>query len=159
MAQYKLEVIDFEEDYELIAIHSQFEDFKIVYNINRILGLYLSKSKTGIIHRKGNVDIEFSKYEYEDDKFQIKWDLLQNKTSYVGKKQPMGLFLNSEFEVNQLAYLIPEVKKADYLLKIEGFLESEFLQSILHRIKTISGVQAVYTVDTAEIKSKNNLIF
>ena len=46
MAVFKLHLDEFDEvDYELIAIHSSIEDYKMAYFLNQNLPIILSKSK------------------------------------------------------------------------------------------------------------------
>ena len=55
--------------------------------------------------------------------------------------------------------LIPELKTADYLLKIDN-IDSSFKSSeIIQKINTIQNVSTIYKVDTTNLKSINNLIF
>ena len=55
--------------------------------------------------------------------------------------------------------LIPEYKKVDYLLKIynDGNYINE--KTIVHKIQEIPQIAAVYTIDVAQLKSRDNLIF
>ena len=44
MAIHKIQINDFvSDDYELIAIHSSLEDYKLAYRLNKELGLQLQK--------------------------------------------------------------------------------------------------------------------
>jgi hypothetical protein len=54
-------------------------------------------------------------------------------------------------------YLIPELKKVDYFLKIEE--ASLSTEQIVNAIHSIDRVEAAYSINTNQIKSKNNLIF
>ena len=45
MAIHKIQIVDFLSiDYELIAIHSSLEDYKLAYSLNVVLGIQLSKN-------------------------------------------------------------------------------------------------------------------
>jgi uncharacterized protein YcgL (UPF0745 family) len=54
---------------------------------------------------------------------------------------------------------LPEFKKVDYFLKIEHQNHFDVLAEVLDKINGIPQISAVYPVDSAKIKSKNNLIF
>ncbi len=55
--------------------------------------------------------------------------------------------------------LIPELKTADYLLKIDNVEPNFKSEEIIQNISTIPNVSTVYKVDTDNLKSINNLIF
>ncbi len=56
-------------------------------------------------------------------------------------------------------FLLPELKKVDYFLKIESDEDDVKITDIIKKLKTIKSLSTVYVVDTETIKSKNNLIF
>ena len=93
---------------------------------------------------------------FDDDKNDVVWSLIENKTTILtSKNKASQLFDNVEITV----FLLPEFKKADYLLKIENidhdFDEDEMIEKML----SIKNITTVYTIDTTNLKSKNNLIF
>ena len=55
--------------------------------------------------------------------------------------------------------LIPELKIADYLLKIDNIDSSFKSDEVIQKISTIQNVSTIYKVDTTNLKSINNLIF
>ena len=72
MAVLKLHLDEFDEvDYELIAIHSSIEDFRLAYFINQKLPIVLSKSKdeVGVMVKEG--EAFFSKFTFDDHKNDI----------------------------------------------------------------------------------------
>lgn len=68
------------------------------------------------------------------------------------------LFSNSTQEVATKVFLLPELKKVDYFLKIESDDDLQ-INEIVKNLKSIKSLSTVYVVDTETIKSKNNLIF
>lgn len=79
---------------------------------------------------------------------------------FVGKKEitNQDLFSNSTQEVATKVFLLPELKKVDYFLKIESDDDLQ-INEIVKNLKSIKSLSTVYVVDTETIKSKNNLIF
>ena len=61
--------------------------------------------------------------------------------------------------ISTKVYLLPEFKKADYFLKIDNTDDSIDINQIKTILNTIDNITTVYTVETKQIKSKNNLIF
>ena len=159
MAQHKLEITDIEEEFELIAIHSQLEDYKLAFYLNNVLLLKLCRSAEGILQKVGKNEFAFSRYQYEDEQLQQYWSLSENKKAIINSSVSGGLFAGLQVEQTKWFYLIPELKKADYVLKIEGSLLEDELEKLVREIIKINNVQTAYAVPVTEIKSKNNLIF
>lgn len=162
MAILKLHLDEFDEiDYDLIAIHSVLEDFRLAYFINQKLPIVLSKSKEdiGVTIKEG--EAFFSKYAFDDAKNGIDWYLLPNKNEVIVKKRSVGqnLFLDTAVEIATKVYLLPELKKVDYFLKIKNNKGTFDLNQIIKQINSIERIASVYAVIPEKIKSKNNLIF
>lgn len=160
MAIHKLNIDEFDEvDYELIAIHTSLEDYRLAYFLNQKLPILLGKSKSEIqINIKEGVT-SFSRFIYENNTTDSCWSLIQNKNEVTTLKSDnnQNLFANSSYEVATKAYLLPEFKKVDYFLKVEN--SDNEIEIIIAKINTIARISTVYSVDTNKIKSKNNLIF
>ncbi|TDE31680.1 IPExxxVDY family protein [Flavobacterium ranwuense] len=162
MAIHKLDLGEFDEiDYDLIAIHTSLEDYRLAYFINQKLPINLSKSKNEIQINIKEGETYFSRFYYNDPEKDVSWDLIQNKnevTQYK-KENTQNLFSNVTMEVSTKVFLLPEFKKVDYFLKIENNDDTMNVSKIQILLNTIDNVSTVYTVDTNQIKSKNNLIF
>ena len=160
MAIHKLYIDEFDEvDYELIAIHTSLEDYRLAYFLNQKLPILLGKSKSEIqINIKEGVTY-FSRFIYENNDTDSCWSLIQNKNEVntLISDNNQNLFANSSYEVATKAYLLPEFKKVDYFLKVEN--SDNDIEKIIAKINTIARISTVYSVDTNKIKSKNNLIF
>lgn len=160
MAIHKLYIDEFDEiDYELIAIHTSLEDYRLAYFINQKLPILLNKCKEEIQITTKNGEVYFSKYKYENLKEEVSWSLIQNRNEITAqdKSNDTNLFTNSFLEISTNVYFLPEFKKVDYFLKVEN--AEETVESIIYNINTIDRVSTVYKVKTDKIKSKNNLIF
>jgi len=103
----------------------------------------------------------FLSFFFDDLNNDIQWTLIQNKNEITVRKKSTGqnLFLNSEVEIATKVYLLSELKKVDYFLKIENNIDTYEIDSILKSLKSIDRIATVYAVNPATIKSKNNLIF
>lgn len=160
MVLHKLYIDEFDEiDYELIAIHTSLEDYRLAYFINQKLPILLNKSEEEIqITTKGG-EACFSKYKYENLKGEVCWSLIQNKNEITAldRTSDANLFTNSVLEISTKVYFLPEFKKVDYFLKVEN--AEETIELIINNINTIDRVSTVYKVEMDKIKSKNNLIF
>ena len=162
MAIHKLDLGEFDEiDYNLIAIHTSLEDFRLAYFINQKLPINLSKSKDEVQINIKEGETNFSRFYYYDLEKAISWNLIQNKNEVSQQKKDtlQNLFSNVTMEITTKVFLLPEFKKADFFLKIENTEDTLDVSKIKTILNTIDNISAVYTVDTNQIKSKNNLIF
>ncbi len=162
MAIHKLDLGEFDEiDYNLIAIHTALEDYRLAFFINQKLPIILGKSKDEVQINIKEGETKFSRFYYYDTEKAISWNLVQNKNEvYQNKKDStQNLFSNITMEISTKVYLLPEFKKADYFLKIENTQDTVNISKIKAILNTIESISTVYTVDTNKIKSKNNLIF
>ena len=162
MAVHKVYIEEFEEDdYYIIAIHTSLEDYRLAYFINREIAIRLSKNDSDIQSQVKEGETSFARFTFEDEKNDIKWNLVQNKNEIEGKENTItqDLFSNSENSFSSSAYLLPEYKKVDFFLKIENAEKDINITEIVSKISTIDSIKMVYNVDKDKIKSKNNLIF
>ena len=159
MAIHKLQLEDFDQiDYDLIAIHTTLEDYRLAFKINQQLQILLSKNEEEIPIEINKQKTSFSRFTFEDEIGMMSWDLIQNKQEM---ELPVQAKSNSLFEDNWVTTqvnLISELKKVDYFLKIEHD-EQINTKEIITKIKKIDSISTVYVIDVHEIKSKNNLIF
>ena len=157
MAVHKIQINDFvSDDYELIAVHSSLDDYKLAYMLNKELGVQLSKNLAYVEIAIPEGKSAFSNYIFDDEKNDVVWTLIENKTTIINSnKQTTSLFEQVDITV----FLLPEFKKADYLIKIENIDYGFDSESIIEKIQEIKNVTTAYAIDITNLKSKNNLIF
>jgi hypothetical protein len=162
MGIHKLNLDEFDEiDYYLIAIHTSLEDYRLAYFINQNLPINLSKNENEIQINIKEGETNFSRFYYYDIENAISWNLIQNKSEVIQHKEgnSRNLFSNIIMEVATKVFLLPELKKVDYFLKIENTDDIINISNIQTKLNKIDSISAIYTVETNQIKSKNNLIF
>ena len=152
MSIYKLTTSDFESDYTLIAIHSQSEPYKLAYEINLKLNTSLEKSSFDISF-KNKVSV-FDLYKHESEIYNTKLYLISNK-SIEKKNQAKNKLLFNDYSIS--SFLIPELKKAEFLMKIEG--GGFNIDSLLLKLNKIDSIVSCYRASINNVKSKYNLIF
>ena len=147
-------------DFELIAIHSSLEDYRLAYFINRELGLLLEKcdENIGIKIREG--ESSFSRFVYEDTANDTHWGLIQNKNTVVSEKNgAASLFEDNGYSLTTNVFLLPEFKKVDYILQIENTPCDFTLSQLVDKLLRVKHVNTAYIIEHHKLKSKNNLIF
>lgn len=152
MSIHKLSASDFESDYTLIAVHSQSESYKLAYEINLKLNTSLEKSSFDISF-KNKVSV-FDLYKHESEIYNTKLYLVSNK-SIEKENQTKNKLLFNEYSIS--SFLIPELRKAEFLIKIEG--GGFNIDSLLIKLNKIDSVVSCYRASINNVKSKYNLIF
>jgi len=159
MAIHKLQLEDFDQvDYNLIAIHTVLEDYRLAFKINQKLTILLSKNENEIPITVNQKKASFSRFTFDDDEKMMVWDLIQNKQEIELPVQTPAINLFEDNNVTTQVMLVSELKKVDFFLKIEHDNQIK-VKDIINTINTIDSISTVYEVDANEIKSKNNLIF
>jgi len=162
MAVHKLDFDDFNEvDYQLIAIHTALDDYRLAYFINQKLPINLKMNEAEIHINIKEGETKFSRFYFYDKENEVSWNLIQNKNEVIQqvKNTSQNLFSNLNMEVSTKVFLLPEFKKVDYFLKIENTEEVMNIREIQLLLNSIENISTVYSVATHKIKSKNNLIF
>jgi len=151
----QLFTLDFEDDYSLIGIHSPEEDYRLAY----LLNLHL---KTKLIRYKHHLDFEnseaeFPLFEFKDENNFNNYYLINNKHTQLNSElKNEGLFGGN---ISTTSYLIPEKKKIDYFLKIEGCNSDVFIKNLVANLNNIKQIITSYSIEPNTLKSKDHLIF
>jgi hypothetical protein len=159
MPIHKLHLEDFDQvDYNLIAIHTSLEDYKLAFKLNQNLTIALRKNDVEIpIKIEGNVS-HFSRFTFEDEEKMMVWDLIQNKQEIELPVETLDFNLFENKNITTRVTLVSELKKVDYFFKIEHDSHCQIVE-IINNISKIDSISSVYEVNANKIKSKNNLIF
>jgi hypothetical protein len=160
MAVRKLSISEFNTvDYNLIAIHTPLEDYRLAYFLNQKLPILLSKSSNSVEFNTVNGAVYFSKFSYAVKNTEEEWTLIENKDEVldVSNNASNNLFSQEVEKITTSIYFLPEMKKVNFFLKIENtFLQ---VSEIVSRLNSIIQISTAYSVEVENLKSKNNLIF
>lgn len=147
---------DIDEQFYLIGIHSPEEDYRIAFLLNQQLKMKFQKCEKFLDFDKS--DAFFPLFEFKDETSFVNYYLINNKHVSKKTKTKDTLDLFSGGNYSSTTYLIPEVKKVDYFLKVEGCDES-FISTLIPRINGLKQIVTSYEIEADTLKSKNNLIF
>jgi len=151
----QLLTLDLEDDYSLIGIHSTEEDYRLAYLLNKFLKTKFTRFKHNLDFKDSNA--EFPMFEYKDENGFINYYLINNKhLQFVNNNKSEDLF-NGDY--SSTSYLIPEKKKIDFFLKIEGCNEFPFIQKLVDNLNNINQIITSYSIEPNTLKSKDHLIF
>ena len=151
MTIHKLNSSDLENDYTLIAVHSNAEPYKLAFEINLKLKTNLEKFPFDITF-EGNNSI-FELYKHVSETYNTILYLISNKSYEKAKVDSPSLFDN----LSVSKHLVPELKKAEYLIKIEG--GGFKIESLIKKLNEIDLIVSCYSAKINNNKSKYNLIF
>ncbi|SEC56286.1 hypothetical protein SAMN04489761_3334 [Tenacibaculum sp. MAR_2009_124] len=155
MTIYELDFNDFSSsEYSLLAIHTTLGDYKLAYLLNRQLSYTFKKSTFNLDKKnKNDVKASFSVYEYSNTEY----DFFLINNTFKDKSTTNGVSLFTESYA--VDYLVPEKKKVDYFVKIEGDVNSDYLSNLVIKLKELPQVLTSYKIDIDSLKSKDFLIF
>ncbi len=142
MKKQKLEA-EIDYDFSLLGIISANRDYKLAWLINNLMGIQLDKS----------TDIEFN--------FLKSQDLVISNYSYATENSSIQLLKNKSVDAadGNAAFLIPELKRFDYLILVRGFEDTFSIQGLKTKLLGIPNVQYAQVFPVESLKSKENLIF
>jgi len=156
--KFQLSTLDYENKYNLFALRSSLEDYRLAYFLNKcpeFLFKRMPKDLHCVINGK---NIYFSTFEDNSLDYEKSCYLISNKSLYKTRFEtnnnlfPSGLFVNN-------AFLIPELSKFDFLLKLIGVWKKKEMKTISKNLNMITEIDSETQVDLKKIKSINNLVF
>ena len=129
---------------------------RIILNEKKSKKKDYSKKLVGEVYQeielsKNFINKKLKKFIHEKVKKYLKSTI--NKST--NKKKVKGQLLFENFD--EQSFLIPELRKAQYLLKIEG--GGFGIDNLLKKLNEIDNVISSYRTEISSIKSKYNLIF
>ncbi|MFL2620471.1 MAG: IPExxxVDY family protein [Flavobacteriaceae bacterium] len=157
MNNHKLNLNQFSENYYLIAIHSDLDEFRLAFFLNDKLSIGLIRKNIDIILHENKSN--YSIYEYLDEAMFLKWIFFSNKSLVAEKtsnNELLNLFSQENIVQNEIS-LINQPKGVDYFLVIENVKNKIYVEKVLKKISEIRGVITAFISDK-KLENKENLI-
>lgn len=155
----KLNIADsYSDEKTLLAIQSNLEDYRLAFFINVTLRLQLSKENKSITLTSKSIESHFSHYLFDDENNYLTWRLINNHSTSSEEKTlsaQKDLFSQSEENIALTTFLIPELKRFDYLLIIDETDDFFDAEGIVCQLEGIPNVSAVYLSDCLQIKKEH----
>ena len=154
---HKLNLNQFPENYHLIAIHSDLDEFRLAYFLNKNLNISLKRKNNDIYFAEQ--DANYSSFEFLDETKYLKWIFFSNKSLVSEKKSnnDYGLFGQINSALNEVS-LLNHQKSVDYFLIVENIANNNYIEKVLKKISEISGVITSFMSEN-KLENKENLIF
>ena len=154
---HKLNLNQFSDNYHVIAIHSDLEEFRLAFFLNQKLDINLKRKRKDIslIEIKAN----YSVFEYLNEAMYLNWIFFSNKSLMSNKitNEESGLFSQESLFQNEVS-LIKNPKGVDYFLIIENVKNKTYVKKVLKKISEITGVITSF-ISEKKLENKENLIF
>lgn len=159
MALHKLLVDEFcDTSFSLLAIHCRLEDYRLAYLLNKYLGLNLSRMERDLDYKY--TAASYSVFEWYNNENEVAWNLISNLCKKEEDAlQSSGSLFDAQNKVLKTYHLLPEYKNVDYLIKITNEAQQVNEKIVLNKIQSIPQIVTSYSIDTENLKSKDNLIF
>ena len=155
MGIHKLALDDFQDvDYQLLAIHSTLEDYRLAHAINLHLKTRLRRKKLDIDFNDQQEGV-FPLFEWNDSSMETMWNLINNNCQIESKVLGEGLFSNENEKNIKTVSFLEEHSSAGYLLKISGDRKES---KILSNLNKVPQIKMVYEINVRELKTKEHLI-
>lgn len=142
MKKRKLQA-EFDFNFLLLGMISATKEYKLAWKLNQLLEIELVKANDIQLEFIKGPSLVISNYLYETEHSSIR--LLKNRSV-------------DEFESNA-AFLIPELKRFDFLMMVRGFQSTFSEKEIKEKLGSVTGIQYVQQFALDKLKSKENLIF
>ena len=154
---HKLNLNQFPENYHLIAIHSDLDEFRLAYFLNKNLNISLKRKNNDIYFAEQ--DANYSSFEFLDETKYLKWIFFSNKSLVSEKKSnnDYGLFGQINSALNEVS-LLNHQKSVDYFLIVENIANNTYIEKVLKKISEISGAITSFMSEN-KLENKENLIF
>jgi len=156
MPIYEVNINDFSnDDYTLIGIHTTLNDYRLAYLLNKHLQVNFRRANYDLDFFQKNIESSYIVYEYTNTKLDQDWFLISNVFKYILETESISLFGQSD----STSFLIPEKKKVDFFLKIEGEFDYDFIVKLIEKTNQIPQIITSYEIEVNSLKSKDFLIF
>jgi len=133
-------LLPIEEDYDftLVGISCHSKDYRLCWEINNVLNTDLIRTQDLEISKKGTANAH-SFYEYIDEDNYLEYYLISNR--------------------GDNGFLVPEQKSVDFFLIAKGNISDNHTKDIICKINSLSLVLTSFSIDSNQLKSKQNLLF
>ena len=149
--------IDYDLSFILIGVRSEIKDYQFAYFLNKSPFFQFKRMITDISYMVNKKKIFFSAFKDLDKDKKRTCFLIKNKSFYQDTvKAYETLFSES---VGKNAFLIPELKEFDYLIKMVGIWKKKELLTLTEFLHQMKSVELQTKINLKKIKSINNLVF
>jgi len=141
------------DNYKLIAIQSQLEDYRLAYSINEAIDAKLKRQEEPIYIK--NLETSFSVFEDANEHAFFRYHLIQNSFFQEIEYEQEVLF--KEY-FKKKCFLINEEENIDFILRIEDACKNQ-VDIIIEKLKNIEEINHLREMEVKDLKSESHLFF
>lgn len=142
MKKHSLDIA-YDYSFDVYGLVSTGRDYKLVWALNKLLKLRLTKQQDLRYDLNGVECLEISNYQFVTEHSEVR--LFRNRTlGHSTLKKP---------------FLLPDIKEYDYVLQIIGAVQQLYPTELMSNLRRVPLVQYVKKFDPLTLKFKENLIF
>jgi hypothetical protein len=149
--------VNYDLDFILIGIRSEIKDYQFAYFLNKSRFFSFGRMKTDITYILDKKKIYFSAFEHLNNEQKRSAFLIKNKTLYNSPIDLSKTLFNES--IGNAAFLIPELKEFDYLIKMVGIWKKGEFEELIKFLHSMNSVEPEININLNQIKSINNLVF
>lgn len=144
-------------DYQMIAIHSAIDDYKLAFHLNKNFPFHLERKQNNLVYLTENEKISPRHYySFYDKKEFIAYFLIENKN--LINKDFLGLGLFSDVSLSTETYFSKTFSKVDFFLILKGEEIAYKTEEILNNLKSIEFIRTSYPINIEKLKTTNYLL-
>ena len=136
-------IIEYDFDIDLLGMISPAKEYKLVWAINRLLGVRLVKNSDLHLDYMHSEPLVISNFIFETENSVLR--VLKNKSL--------------EGEDMKKPFLLPELKNFDYFLMLQGSGDTFSVEDLRNDLKGLNLIQYLTIIEVSKLKSKENLVF
>ncbi|MFM2136213.1 MAG: hypothetical protein RL021_1613 [Bacteroidota bacterium] len=139
MPKNVLKLDDDDYDFVLIGIVTSHRDYRVTRDVNLALGITLERKEDYLVfEKKRGQEIGFPHFKFVNEQ--------EDQYYILGNKTENGL-------------LIPEQRQMDFFLVVKSGMSDIDRSALVKSLKEIDQFQAVFPIEVAGLRSKENLLF
>ena len=151
--------LNFEEEFTLFGIRSNYKDYTLAYYINKKLNINLYRESKDLSMIYMNQKIFFSLFNFYDEKNDNMWSIIKNKAEIINNNDNINNLFRNDL-MTSYKYLIDEHKEFDYLIKISGLIfNKKEIKYLINKIHNIEIMTEISDIKKLSMQSKENLCF
>lgn len=128
-----------EEDFCLLGLATDEPDYKLCWRINQALDLSFKRMDDLVLfHKRLNEDQSFPLFCYKDEDALLTYRVISNRA--------------------EQGYFLDELKNLDFLIHIQGEINTEKISLFLQEVSKMFGVRMCIPVDLAKIRNMERLL-
>lgn len=144
----------------LLGIKASLEMYRLAYFINKHINVRFELQEKEIDFLYHDCEAKFLLYHYYSVDLHSNFFLVANTfKAEIKNDNQIGRNLFSETITTKTKFLLPELKHADFFLKIEEDSDLVNLKQLRNEISQIKQVSSAFIIKTEQIQSPQNLIF